>query len=130
MSDKLPNFWAPNVDVLQLCNSAISVCYRYCVHLTVHIVFGFNQLSSVDFSGNSLASNDVAFCLQVKSNLFLKFRPLVNISRSKIKFTLQYLFVTKLTSCKTFIGTPIDILMFELFGTVLWFRWYSLILNH
>merc|ERR1712088_1091179 len=56
-----PNFRSSNVDILQLCNTAISICYCYCIHLAVHIIFGFNKLSSVDFSGNCLASNDVAF---------------------------------------------------------------------
>ena len=89
------------------------MCYGNCIHLTIHVIFGFNKLSSVDFSSNCFARNDMAFSLS-KKNTFqnLSYTDQRDYFGILITFARSLRKINYLTSCNTFIGTPMDILVF------------------
>ena len=53
----------PDVDVLQLGDSAVPVGDGDTLHLTVHVVLGLDQLATVDLPSGGLHSHDVTLGL-------------------------------------------------------------------
>jgi len=58
-----PDLTAPDVDVLQLGGTSVSVRYVHRSELAVHVVLGFDQLPPVHLPGVGLASHDVTLRL-------------------------------------------------------------------
>lgn len=56
-------FRSPNIDVLQICSSAISVSDGDLRHLAIHIILSLDELTAVHFAGDCFACHNVALGL-------------------------------------------------------------------
>lgn len=95
------NFGSTNVHVLEIARSTIAVCHCDLCHLAVHVVFSFNEFSTINLASSERPNKNLFHVKNAaSSNRFKK--------PSNSTHIVSHVTICPSASCNTLIGTPID----------------------